>query len=72
MSNIKRFFQNMIKGEIGTSKELSFNIIVQDLRRREMIQSLLKERRANTQLLWCKENNFEPEQFETPSAEWGM
>ena len=60
---ISTFFKDMVKGKIG-SKDLSFNIIVQDIRRREMMRSLLHERKSNYQLQWCKNNNFTPEDFE--------
>ena len=57
-----QFFKDMSKGKIG-SKDLSFNIIVQDYRRKAMLDSLVKDKRANIQLNWCKENNFEEDTF---------
>ena len=52
----------MAKGKIG-SKDLSFNIIVQDVRRKAMLDSLVKDKKANNQLNWCKDNNFEKDAF---------
>lgn len=52
----------MANGKVG-KKELNFNIIVQDLRRKSMMEHYFEKRSMNNQLLWCKENNFEPEQF---------
>lgn len=43
---ISQFFKDMSKGKIG-SKDLSFNIIVQDFRRKAMLESLIKDKRPN-------------------------
>ena len=77
-NDISKFFKDMSRGKIG-SKDLSFNIIVQDFRRKAMVDWLVKNRKPNIQLNWCKDNNFKEDHFETGSVgdlyadvDWGF
>ena len=67
MAKIHTFFKDLSSGNIG-NKDLSFNIIVQDLRRENMLEDLLKKKRANVRLEWCKANNFDEDRFKEDEA----
>ena len=66
-NKISIFFKDMVKGKIG-DPNLNFDIMVNDIRRRDMLNSLLEERKANNALIWCRNNNFPANHFDSKAS----